>query len=340
MDMSVMTLVRKTFPFILARLIIYGLFLLGALVFLAIMAGIGYLIYKAFGESGAAFSVVLLLAFFAVYGALRFLERYVLYLVKMGHVAVITELLRTGQVPDGKNMVTYGKQQVTDSFGASNVAFAVDGMVHGAVKQIQSWVIRAGDMFSFIPGSKNIIGILNMIMSMSLNYIDEAVMSYVFVRKSKGNEETVWKSAADGVTLYTQSWKSILKSAAISVALIFVFSIVMFIALVIPFMFISSLIASDTPGLGTFLGIVAVVVAAIFTTVLKRVLFDPIVTIMMIRSYQMSIRNLKPAVDLQQKLLSVSPRFNKLFEKAEKEERNPTPSPSEEEVTRGEAKIG
>ncbi len=335
MDMSVMALVRRTFPFIVARLVIYGLFLAAELVFLAIMTGIGFLIFNMFGESGGAFFAVILLSFIVVYSGLRFLERYVLYLVKMSHVAVITELLRTGEIPHSKNMVSYGKQQVTDSFGASNVAFLVDSMVHGAVKQIQRWIMRAGNLFSFIPGSKNIIGILNMIMSMSLNYIDEAVMSYVFVRKSKGHEETVWKSAADGVTMYAQSWKSILKSATAAVAFIYIFSILVFIGFVVPFVFIANLIAADTPGLGTFLGFIAVVFAAIFTTILKRVLFDPIITIMMIRSYQMSIRNLEPAVDLQQKLVSVSPRFQRLFTKAEEEEKNPTPIPTEEMVTRG-----
>lgn len=37
MDMSIMTLVRKTLPFIIARIMIYGLFALIALVFMAIM---------------------------------------------------------------------------------------------------------------------------------------------------------------------------------------------------------------------------------------------------------------------------------------------------------------
>ena len=157
MDMSVMALVRRTFPFIVARLVIYGLFLAAALVFLAIMTGIGFLIFNMFGESGGAFFAVILLSFLVVYSGLRFLERYVLYLVKMGHVAVITELLRTGEIPHGKNMVSYGKQQVTDSFGASNVAFLVDSMVHGAVKQIQRWVMRAGNMFSFIPDRKSVV---------------------------------------------------------------------------------------------------------------------------------------------------------------------------------------
>jgi len=320
MDMSIMKLIRKTMPFIISRILIYGLFGLAAFIFLGIMVGIGFLLIKLFGESGIAFILVLILAFAVVYGGLRFLERYVLYMVKMGHVSVIVELLRTGEIPEGKGMVAYGKDQVTKNFGASNVAFVIDKMVHAAVRQIQRWIMRIGNIFSFIPGSRNIIGIINAIMSVSLNYIDEAIMSYIFLRKSEEREETVWKSASDGVVLYAQSWKGIIKAAIGSVVFIYLFNIIIFLAFVFPLMFISKIIASGTPGLGTILGSLAIVGAYILTTMLKRALIDPIVTIIMIRSYQMSIRGIEPAMDLQEKLLGISSRFKRLFNKAKEEE--------------------
>src|SRR5690625_3869742 len=164
MDISIMKLIRKTMPFIITRILIYGLFGLAAFIFLGIMVGIGFLLIKMFGESGGAFIFVMILAFAVIYGGLRFLERYVLYMVKMGHVSVIVELLRNGEIPEGKGMVAYGKDQVTENFGASNVAFVVDKMVYAAVRQIQRWIMRIGNIFSFIPGSRNIIGIINAIM--------------------------------------------------------------------------------------------------------------------------------------------------------------------------------
>ncbi len=322
-----MKLIQKTFPFILARIVIYGLFGLIALIFIGIMTGIGFLILKLFGESGGAFVFVIIISFGVIYGGLRFLERYVLYMVKIGHVSVIVELLRNGSIPEGKGMVAYGKEQVTANFGTSNIAFVLDKMVHGAVRQIQRWTIRIGNMFDFIPGSKNIIGIINAVMSISLRYVDEAIMSYVFLRKSEKREETVWKSASDGVVLYAQSWKGILKAAAGSVVFIFLLNIILFLVFVFPLMFISKLISADTPELGFFLGVLAVIGALILTTLCKRALVDPIVTIIMIRSYQMGIRNLEPAMDLQQKLLGVSSKFKQLFNKAKEEEAsNPPPA--------------
>jgi len=246
-------------------------------------------------------------------------------MIKMGHVAVIVQLLRTGKIPEGKGMVAYGKDQVTASFGASNVAFVVDKMVHAAVRQIQRWIMRIGNIFKFVPGSQYVIGIINTIMSVSLNYIDEAIMSYIFLRKSEKREETVWKSAADGVVLYAQNWKGVLKAATGSVVFIYAFNIILFLIFVFPLIFLSNIISSGTPGLGSLLGFLAVVGAYILTTMLTRALIDPIVTVIMVRNYQMGIRNLEPAMDLQQKLLGISSRFKRLFNKAEEEEAVATP---------------
>src|SRR5690625_6707282 len=122
-------------------------------------------------------------------------------MVKIEYVSVIVEKLQTGEIPEGKGQVADVKDQVVKNFGTSNVAFVLDKMVHAAVRQIQRWILRIGNVFSFIPGSKNIIGIINMIMSVSLNYIDEAIVGYIFLRKAEGYDETVWMSASVGVVV-------------------------------------------------------------------------------------------------------------------------------------------
>lgn len=318
--MTVMQLVRRTMPFIFSRLVIYGVFVVIALVFLGIMIGIGFLLTKLFGESSGAFIVLMFLAFGVIYGGLKFLERYVLYMVKVAHISVVVELLRSGKIPEGKGQIAYGKDQVKANFGSANIAFVIDKMVHGAVKQIQRWLLRVGAFFSFVPGSKNIIGIINAVMSVSLNYIDEAVVSYIILRKNEERKESVWKSASDGVVLYAQSWKGIIKTAAGSVVLIVGFSIITFIVFALPLMGISQFMSRNAPEMGFFLGAIALIGAYVFTLALKRALIDPIVTVAMIRAYQMSIKELEPAMDLQQKLLGVSSRFKGLHKKGLEEE--------------------
>lgn len=320
-DMSVMKLFNKTLPFFFARIIVYLIFAVASVLFIGIMIGISFLMAKMFKESSIALIILFVLTLSGVFGGLRFIERYVLYIVKVAHISVIVELLMTGRVPEGKGQVAFGKEMVTKNFGSANVAFALDVVIAGAVKQIQRWINRIGNAFSFIPGSKNIIGIINAIMSVSLNYVDEAIFSYIILRKRQGVQESAWKSGLDGVTMYAQSWKGILKTSVGSVIFIFLFNAITFIISVLPLLFISKLLSEKNPDLGVFLGIIAVVLAVLFMTVIKRAVVDPVVTIAMIRTYQISIRGMQPKIDMQDKLLGVSSKFKQLFKKS-KEENN------------------
>lgn len=325
MNLSVMQLVRKTIPFFITRIMTYLLFGLAAFIFLGIIVGIGFLLVKIFGDTGVAFIILMLVAFSVIYAALKLIERYFLYMVKTGHVAVITELLQEGKIPEGKGMIAYGKDQVTSSFGAANVAFLLDNMVHAAVRQIQRWILRIANIFKFIPGSQYIFGILNAIMSVALNYIDEAIMSYIFLQKKEKDEQSVWRSATDGVILYAQSWKGMIKGAVGSVIFIYAFNIIVFLITVFPLMFIGKMIeaGSNIEGIGLLFGLLALIGAYVITTVLKRAIIDPVITIIMIRSYQMSIRGLTPNPDMQRNLLNVSSRFKRLFNKAQEESHTP-----------------
>ena len=253
------------------------------------------------------------------------MERYVLYMIKLGHIAVVVELLRTGKLPEGKGLIGYGKAKVIESFGSAHVEFVVDKMIYATVRQVQRWNVPIGEWLRFAPGSGVLIGILNSILSVGLNYIDEPIMSYIFLRKSEKHPEIVWKSASDGIMLYAQSWQGIIKSSVISVLLIYAFNIIMFLLCVIPFLAIVHSFPQEAERIGIFYGILAIIAVIVVTTVLKRGFIDPIVTIIMIRDYHMNIRGQAPSIDLQEKLLNISPRFKRLFSKTE--ERTPAFGP-------------
>lgn len=319
MSLSVRQLFQKTMPFIMARIVIYALFCAGALVFLGIMVGIGIMVVKMLGEASGFFMLLMVGAFLVVFAALRFLERYVLYMVKLGHVSVIVELLHKGKVPDGKGQVAYGKDQVKSNFGTANFAFALDLIVHGAVKQIQRWMTRIGNFFSFVPASKQIVGIINAVIGVAIGYVDEAIMSYIFLKKRGEDKTSVWQHASDGVVLYAQSWKQLLKSAGLSVAFVYGFNIIVFLLFAFPLMFIFKWIAGDAAEKAFLFGGLALIAAYVITTVLKRAFLDPLITIMMIRAYQNNIEGLTPSMDLYAKIRKVSSKFRQLDDKKTEE---------------------
>lgn len=107
--------------------------------------------------------------------------------------------------------------------------------------------------------------------------------------------------------------------------LIYAFNIIMFLLFVIPFLAIVHSFPQEAERIGIFYGILAIIAVIVVTTVLKRGFIDPIVTIIMIRDYHMNIRGQAPSIDLQEKLLNISPRFKRLFSKTE--ERTPAFGP-------------
>ena len=181
-----------TMPFMLAKLALGAVTVVLSVVLFAILMTLGWL----FGEGGM---LVTFCIWLAGTGVIRFaVMHYMGYLVKAGHIAVIAETCRTGHIP--ANQVSYGKGKVTERFVTANVYFAVDKLVTGAVKQIQ-WVI-----------DKAITGAAKFFVDISLGYIDECCLGWTFYHMEQG----AFQSAADGVVIYAQNWKTLLKSAAMT----------------------------------------------------------------------------------------------------------------------------
>ncbi|MBU9722612.1 MULTISPECIES: hypothetical protein [Bacillaceae] len=340
--MSVVQLITRTMPFFISRIVVYAIFGVISLLFLGLMIGLGVLFARWFEFASMGFVLMIIASFFAVLAILRFIERYFLYMVKVGHIAVVTELLRKGNVPEGKGQIEYGKDQVIANFGSANVAFVLDKIIYAAVRQIQRWMMRIGNFLNFIPGAKNIIGILSKVMEVSLRYVDEAILSYIMLKKSEAAESevaageeaekgeegasekgeiNVWKAACDGVVLYAQSWKKVIMTAGGIVAFIYILNFVLFIGSVIPLMGIARMMAPNA-GVEAVFGYFALVGAYIITAMVKRAIVDPIAMIAMVRTYQLNIQDMEPKMDLQQKLLKVSSKFRQLFNKSKTETTN------------------
>lgn len=160
--------------------------LLSTIVFL-ILLGIGWL----FGDGGIFIAIILwILATKLINLGLM---HYMGYMVKAGHIAVIAESMRTGQVP--ANQVEYGKTMVQQRFITSNVYFAIDKLVTGAVKQIQRGLEKLGNKLDFIPGMEALTGVAQFFVNISLGYIDECCFGWTFYNPQQG----AFQSAADAV---------------------------------------------------------------------------------------------------------------------------------------------
>jgi hypothetical protein len=202
----------KTIPFVLLRLLVYGVILAGTLLW---FGGI-FLLFQSWPLPGPNW-----LAW--VFGGVVFatviktLRNYVLYLLKAAHIAAITRILLVGDLPTGMEQLRYGKDLVLQRFGQVSILFLVDQLVNAVLKAFNRSIFS---FIGFIPGVRSLRGFAKQVLDYSAGYVDEAILSYSIVHP----ELNPWRSARDGLILYVQSWKTILASgfvlALISYALV------------------------------------------------------------------------------------------------------------------------
>lgn len=289
-----------TMKFVWLKLAMGAVITVAALILFAIFMLIGSLFD---GGGGIVFMFALWLA--CTGGIYRFLMSYVGYMIKAGHVAVIAEAVSTGHIPE--NQFEYGKEMVKSRFAASNVYFVVDRLVSGAVRQLQKAVGKIGGMLDAIPGMSQITSILQTFIGIALGYVDECCLGFCFLKKDEG----AFKASCDGVVIYFQNAKKLLKDAAVTTLIVIVCSI---LAWVLPFViFIGIFKALEWSMFG------AVIIAIIVAITLKSAFIDSYMMVKMMVSYMEVAPSTEITFDLYEKLSKLSSKFRDLFGKAKAE---------------------
>lgn len=289
----------KTMKFVWLKLALGAAITLVSTIILAIFMLIGY----AIGGPG----IVIMLCFWMIFtgGIYRFAMYYFGYMLKAGHIAVIAKAVTTGQIPE--NQFEYGKQMVASRFATANIYFVVDRLVSGAVHQLQRIVGKVGGALDVIPGMDSITSILQTFIGIALGYVDECCLGYCFINEKEG----AFKASCDGVVIYYQNIKKLLKDAAVTTLVVIVTT---FIAWLFPFVFI----------LGIFRILhwnifAAIVLAFIVAVVIKTAFIDSWMMVKMMVSYMEVAPSTEITYDLYDKLCKLSNKFKKLFNKAKEE---------------------
>lgn len=306
--MNAKKLFNSTMPFNMAKLALGAITVLLSVILFAILMGIGWL----FGDGGIG---LCFLIWIGGTGAIRFvIMHYFGYLVKAGHIAVIAEAVTTGKIPD--KQVEYGKAMVTKRFATSNIYFGVDKLVTGAVKQIQRGLEKVGNALDFIPGMDAVTGLAKFFVEISLGYIDECCLGYTFYKADQG----AFKSAADGVVIYAQNWKILLKNAAKTMLKVVLLLIVMVLVVFIPVGLLFKLLKWSP--------LVAFLLACLIVWVLKFAFIDSYIMIQMMVTYMEIAPTTQITFDLYGKLCTMSKSFKELFNKGQTEKGSSSSSSS------------
>lgn len=296
--LNTFTIFKETSGFIWRKVGISLLSMLILVVPALILFGIGMIF-------NAGVGVILGIIGLVVGNLLRKLfNKYFGYMVKAAHVAVITEAVQTGAVPS--NQFEYGKNVVKANFAETNIYFVIDTLVSKAVAQIQAKMSGVSDLVgNLIPMGGSFI---NQFIKAALDYIDECCLGYTFYRKDESNK---FKSSCDGIVLYFQNWKDLLKSclkaSAIAVAstLVITLAITLFLGLLLN-IFLS----------GTTAFVVALMIGLVVSGVIKSAFVDTYVYIEIMNSFMPYAVSQAPQLDLYNKFCKISSSFRELFNKA------------------------
>lgn len=298
--MSVKDIYLKTMKFSWLKLAIGAAITLISIILLLIFVGIGALF-----RNGTILMLMVLFWLSASFGVYEFVMYYVGYMIKAAHIAIIATAVTQGQIPD--NMVEAGKEMVKERFAASNAYFALDRLISGAVKQLQRVVGKIDDIFGGIPGVSSVVNFVQIFIGIALGYVDECCLGYTFYKKDEG----AFKCGCDGVVIYYQNAKHLLKNAAITSLIVMATT---FAAWVIPFAVIGGIFS-----LFNWSPIIAFFLALMVALVVKAAFIDSYMLVKTMVSYMEVAPQTEITYDLYEKLCKISGKFKDLFNKAQNE---------------------
>ena len=305
--MKPFTLFRSTLNFTLAKSLLGIVMILLSVLTLLLMLGIGRL----FSLDGMFVAFILWLG--SIRGVHYLVMYYFGYLIKAGHIAVLSEAVTTGVIPD--RPVSYGMEKVKERFLEASVYFAVDQLVTGAVKQIQRGINKLGNALDFIPGISQITSLAGYFVELSLGYIDECCLAYSFYRKDQG----AFQSACDGVVLYAQNIKPLLKNAALTMLKVAALMAAVALLVFLPLRGIFAMLHWSP--------LIAFVLSCMIAWTIKFSFVDSYILCSTMTRYMELASGSAVSYDLYAKLCNISSNFRKLWNKGQGESDSVTSAP-------------
>lgn len=296
----------KTMKFVWLKLALGG-----ALALFAVLTLLIFLLIGSIGN-GDGMIIAFWIWLFLVCGVFIWANRYIGYLLKAGHVAIVTTAVTTGAIPE--NQFEVAKQMVKERFLTTNVYFAVDRLVTGAVSQLQKGLQKVDNLLGGIPGVSLIISFAQMFIQVALGYIDECCLGYTFLHK----EQSAFKSAADGVVIYFQNWKKLLKDAAVTTLIVLGITVV---AWLLPFVIFFAIFALFEVSTGW---VYAFIISIFFAAAVRSAFVDSWMMVKMMVSYMEVAPSTQITFDLYDKLCGLSSKFKSLFTKGQEEQQQYT----------------
>lgn len=298
-------LMGRTWPFVCLRLAVYLSIASIYIVVTGAGSGIGYLLGGG-GGTDLAYQTAwwgAVVGFGLLTAGLHFTREYVLYPVKVAHLAALVRLLDGQPIRDGKAQISDALDAVRDRFPETCALLAVDQVVKRVLRTFNEAALTAKSRIPVSP-LQPAVRFVHGAIAQSLTHVDATLSAYI-VRAGQGHS---WDAARDGLVLYAQNYRHLLKNALWLAAFTWLPTLAAFVLLLAP---VSTLVAWMPSGAG-FWGFA---IAIVTTWGIKSAVIDPVAAACMIQVYSKITAGQSPSWTWVQKLNALSGAFRDLGEK-------------------------
>ncbi|WP_245446192.1 hypothetical protein [Mesorhizobium kowhaii] len=301
------SIMMRTWPFIVFRMIVYFGITLAYIMATGTGASVGYGVGHISTDPDGPLSFALwggVVGFGIVSIAVYWIREYILYVVKAGHIAVMVHLIDGRDIPTGQNQIAYAKDIVTQRFAEANMLFIVDQLVKGAIRAITGLI---GGIAAFlpIPGLGGLVSFINTVIRLSLTYVDEIILGY----NIRVNSASPFETARQGVVLYAQNGEVMVKNAVWLAVIMWGVSFVIFLLMLAPAGAILFLMPGQLAGW-------AFVLAIVFAWAFKAAFIEPFAIACLMQVYFRTIEGQVPDPAWDARLAEASSKFSELKDKA------------------------
>ncbi|QPC94160.1 hypothetical protein [Mesorhizobium sp. INR15] len=301
------SIMMRTWPFIVFRMIIYFGITLAYIMATGTGASVGYGVGHISTDPDGPLSFAMwggVVGFGIVSIAVYWIREYILYVVKAGHIAVMVHLIDGRDIPYGQSQIAYAKEVVTQRFAEANILFVVDQLVKGAIRAITGLI---GGIAAFlpIPGLSGLVSFINTVIRLSLTYVDEIILGY----NIRINSSSPFETARQGVVLYAQNGKTMVKNAIWLAVIMWGVSFIIFLLMLAPAAAILYLMPGQLAGW-------AFVLAIVFAWAFKAAFIEPFAIASLMQVYFKVIEGQVPDPEWDNRLAEASSKFRELKDKA------------------------
>ncbi|MEZ2331874.1 hypothetical protein AB6802_19310 [Mesorhizobium sp. RCC_202] len=301
------SIMMRTWPFIVFRMIVYFGITIAYIMATGTGASVGYGVGHISTDPDGPASFALwggVVGFGIVSIAVYWIREYILYVLKAGHIAVMVHLIDGHDVPDGQGQIAYAKEVVTQRFAEANILFVVDQLVKGAIRAITGLI---GGIAAFlpIPGLSGLVSFINTVIRLSLTYVDEIILGY----NIRINSNSPFETARQGVVLYAQNGKHMVKNAVWLAVIMWGLSFVIFLLMLAPAAAILWVMPGQLAGW-------AFVLAIVFAWAFKAAFIEPFAIASLMQVYFDAIEGQTPNPEWDRHLAEASSKFRELRDKA------------------------